>query len=747
MQIRLILIILTFALVLNGFSSRNETALNRKVEEIISSMTPEEKVGQMTQITLQAISAQQGTVNQMHQLDPAKMREAVTRYQVGSIINVYDKAHTLDQWHHVINSIQKLATEETRLGIPVLYGIDAIHGANYTVGATIFPQSIGMAATWNPDLVKSEGDITAFEVRASGIPWNFNPVLGVGRHPLWPRLFETYGEDPFLTATMGAAYIKGLEGNNNDISQPDKVASCMKHYLGYSFPLSGKDRTPAWIPERMMREIFLPPFRAAVKSGIHTVMLNSSEINGVPVHADPYLLTEVLRNELGFQGVIVTDWHDIINLYEREKIAESRKEAVRMSVMAGVDMSMVPYDFSFYDDLLELVQEGVIPESRLDESVRRILKLKLELGLFDRPFADASMKEKVGSAESQQVALQAARESLTLLKNENNILPLKKGMHLLVTGPTAASLARLNSGWTFTWQGNEESLYPAEKMTILEAVTEKAGSSNIKYAAGSDYDKTVDIDAAVAAAGQADAVLLCLGENAYCETPGNIDDLTLPQAQVDLAQALIGTGKPVVLVLAEGRPRLISRFADEVDAILMAYLPGLEGGPAIADVLFGDYNPSGKLPITYPRYAHALGNYDYKTSEATAPNQHNPQFPFGHGLSYTTFVYSNLKLDKTSFKNGDSLLVSVQVKNTGQREGREVVQVYVSDLVRSVTPPVRQLKGFSGVILKPGEEKTVHFTLTGKDLEYIGVNNKPVIEPGDFKIAVAGLSAYFRLLD
>ncbi len=717
--------------------------LDQRVDQLLRQMTLEEKVGQMTQVTIQVVSRK--SADGKHELDTARLYDTVVNHHVGSILNVDPGAYSLEHWHEIIRTIQDLATRKTRLGIPVIYGIDAIHGANYTRNATLFPQSIGMAATWNPELVRKEGEITALEVRASGIPWNFNPVLGVGRQPLWPRFFETYGEDPYLVSVLGAAYIKGLEGEDNDLSQPTRVAACMKHYLGYSFPLSGQDRTPAWIPERMLREIFLPPFRAATEAGVHTLMVNSSEINGIPVHASKTLLTDVLRKELGFRGVVVTDWYDVINLYEREKVAASRKEAARLALEAGIDMSMVPFDFSFYDDVLALVREGKISEARIDQSVRRILRLKFELGLFEHPYPDPNLKTQFASERSRRVALQAARESLTLLKNRHQVLPLARNIRVLVTGPTANSLARLNGGWSFTWQGGDESYYPPEKLTILEAIEQKLGKERVIYLPGADYDRTLDLPAVTRAASEVDAVILCLGEPAYCETPGNINDLYLPEAQYALARAVSGANVPVVLVLAEGRPRLIHPIVEQMDAILLAYLPGLEGGPAIAEVLFGEVNPSGKLPFTYPKFPNKLMCYDYKHSEIAKPNSYDPEFPFGFGLSYTRFAYSHLQLSKKILRPGDSLEIQVQVKNVGKRAGKEAVLLYLSDLVRSVTPPVQQLKRFAKVDLQPGEAQTVTFHLTEADLRFIGPDNRTISEAGEFRISVGGLSQTFRL--
>lgn len=720
-----------------------------QVDKLLAQMTLEEKVGQMTQVTIDVVSKDMPAPIQpgaRHQLDPAKLRTAITKYHVGSILNVMGSAYSVDHWHEIITQIQDVATRETRLKIPIIYGVDAIHGANYTTGATIFPQSLAMAATWNPGLMRRDGEITAYEVRASGIPWNFNPVLDIGRHPLWPRLFETFGEDPYLAATMGVAYVKGLEGEQNQINQKDKVAACLKHYLGYSFPLTGKDRTPAYIPEIMLREYFLPTFQAAVEAGAHTVMVNSSEINGVPVHASHYYLTELLRDELGFNGFVVSDWADIINLHTREKVAATPKEAVRQAVMAGIDMSMVPLDFSFYDHLLALVREGAVPMRRIDEAVGRILRVKFALGLFENPYPDKTLRSKFASAEFRAVALQAARESLVLLKNQNNLLPLAPSTKLLVTGPTADKLSVLNSGWTITWQGNEESLYPHEHHTILEALQEKFGKPNVTYVPGASFHEEVDVAAAVQAAQTAHAVILCLGEEAYCETPGNITDLSLPRAQLKLAQALQQTGKPVILVLAQGRPRLIREIEEKSAAIVAAFLPGMQGGTAIAEVLAGEVNPSGKLPITYPRHPNDLTLYDHKFSEQASEHQtYKPQFPFGFGLSYTTFAYSDLALDKTKLKPGEALTVSVTVKNTGTRAGQEIVQLYLTDLYASITPHNQRLKRFEKIPLAPGESKSVTFTLQPQDLAFIGRDHQPTIEAGEFKVAVGPLAQRFSL--
>ena len=724
-------------------SRETNPGTDRRVHDLLSRMTIEEKVGQMTQLTFAVVSKGSNGRN-ASEIDPVKLEDAIVKHHVGSIINVPESgAFSLDQWHSCLTQIQDVATKKTRLKVPILYGIDAVHGAAYTLGATIFPQPITQAAGWNVDLVEEIGRVTALEVRASGIPWNFYPVLDVGRQPLWPRLWETFGEDPFITTAMGVRYIKGLQGDG--FAAGDKVASCMKHYAGYSFPLNGKDRTPAWIDERMMREIFLPPFEAAVRAGSPTVMANSAEINGIPGHANHHLLTEVLKGEMKFKGFVVSDWEDIKRLHTRDRVADSPKEAVRLAVMAGVDMSMVPTDFSFYDLLLELVNEKRVPMGRIDDAVGRILKVKFDLGLFERPYPAPEMKSKFATKESAELNLRCAQESITLLKNDGAVLPLKKTAKVLVTGPTANKLSVLNSGWTITWQGDNETLYPKDKPTILQAVEAKLGKENVCYVEGAGFNAQVNAGAAVDSARNVDAVILCLGERAYCEIPGNIDDLTLDEAQLQLAEALAKTGKPIVLVLAEGRPRVINRIVGRIPAIVLAFLPGMEGGRAIADILFGDINPSGKLPITYPRYPNGLFTYDVKPLETYPGINYDPQWSFGYGLSYTSFEYLGLKLDRKSMKRGESIGVSVTVKNTGKISGKEVVQLYVNDEYGSVSRPVKQLKGFSKISLEPGEQKEVKFTLTAEDLSFIGLDNHRSVEPGAFKVMVGSMTAEFML--
>jgi beta-glucosidase len=729
----------------------------RAVEDLLARMTLEEKVGQMTQLEIGQITMGSGD---NVQLDLERLEKAVVKYGVGSILNVKDQALTVDKWHEILRGIQE-AARRTRLKIPVLYGIDSIHGASYVQGSTLFPQEIGMAATWNPVLMQRGAEVSAKETRAAGIPWTFSPVLDLGRQPLWPRFYETFGEDPYLAQVMGVAFVRGFEGM--DISSPDHAATSLKHYVGYSFPLNGRDRTPAWIPENYMREYFLPPFAAAVRAGAHTVMVNSAEVNGTPGHINYHLLTEVLKGELGFQGFVVSDWEDIKKLVSQWKVAADEKEATRMAVMAGIDMSMVPNDYSFSDLLVQLVKEGKVPMSRINDAVRRILRVKFELGLFENAMPDPALKVRFGTNESRAVALNAARQSMTLLKNENGVLPLAKNRKVLVTGPAAHSLIPLNNGWTYVWQGSEAALYPKDRPTILQAIEAKAGK-NVSYVPGTRFtrppgtpagstptsvEEEVDIQAAVRAARESDAVVLCLGEGSYTETPGNITDLTLGEPQLRLAEAIQATGKPVIIVLVEGRPRIISRIADGAKAILMAYNPGHEGGTAIADVLYGDYNPGGRLPFTYPRTANSLLAYDHKLFEVEETSfgnaAFNPQFEFGQGLSYTTYAYSDLRISRKQVPMNGGVNISVTVTNTGRRAGDETVILYVRDRVATLAPPGKRVRRFSKIHLEPGQARTLTYTLTRDDLSFIGADNKAVTEPGDFDVMVAGLTDSFTL--
>jgi beta-glucosidase len=712
-----------------------DPAVALKIKALVARMSLKEKIGQMTQLEIGMVSDGHGA--DIH-INPEKLKKAVVDYGVGSILNVSDEALPVERWHAIIGEIQSVAAS-TRLKIPVMYGIDTIHGATYVQGGTLFPQPLGMAATWNPRLMARGSAVAAAETRAAGIPWNFSPVLDVGRQPLWPRLYETLGEDVYLARVMGAATVRGYQGETTASNKT--VAACLKHYAGYSAPVTGHDRTPAAIPDVTMREYFLPTFATAVKAGALSVMVNSGSVNGIPGHENRALLTDVLRGEMGFDGVVVSDWEDIKKMVSVHRVAENEKEATRRAVLAGIDMSMVPSDYSFSDLLRELVEAGQVPVARIDQAVSRILLMKMRLGIFEDPLLGTKSGTAVGSPEARAVALDAARESITLLKNEGKVLPLKSGSRILVTGPTADSLVSLNNGWTLTWQGDKAALYPKDRPTILGAMKARFGADHVSYVPGASYDELAQLDEATKAAQSADVVLLCLGEMSYAETPGDIHDLNLPPAQIRLGEAMVASGKPVVLVLAEGRPRLIRTIADSVKGILMAYNPGLEGGTAIADILSGDVNPSGRLPITYPRYPDTLRPYDHTLSEDQDTNYgakaSSDQFSFGEGLSYTTFEYSGLSAAAAT--PGADTTVTVTVRNSGDRPGAEVVPLFVAQHVSRISPPVKRLRAFAKVVLSPGESQVVTFRLGRQDLAIVGPDLKWTTEAGTYTVLVGGL--------
>lgn len=724
-----------------------------RAEVILRRMTLEEKVGQMTQVTL-AVIAKGGWANEDGSLDPAEVKKAVLDHHVGSILNTTAHALPLETWHKVITQIQDEAAK-TRLKIPVIYGLDAIHGQTYTLNATLFPQNLAMAATRNPALTAAASKITAAELRASGVRWNFAPVLDIGRQPLWSRFAETYGEDVFIGTTMGTAAIRAYE--EDGLKNPTAVASCMKHYLGYSASRTGKDRTPIYLPEIEMREYYLPQFRAAVKAGSSTIMVNSSEINGTPVHASKYLLTDVLRKELKFQGVIVTDWEDIIRLHTIHRVAATPLDAVAMGVNAGIDMSMVPSDYSFYDLLIEAVKKGKVPVARIDDAVRRILLLKFKTNLFENAYPEKAAIDKFGDPSYLNVALQSARESMTLLQNNNSTLPLAKSVRVLVAGPSAQSISALNGCWSYTWQGKDENWYPADSKTILQAITDKLGADHVITSSGKGFDHLANYDtiALRQSAENADAIILCIGENAYAESPGNTRDLALPEQQSQLVKAAINTGKPVILVLTEGRPLFITHLAPSVKGILMAYWSGRKTAEAVADVLFGDYNPDGKLPFSYPKSMGELVLYDRKHTEEKREilnsdvtwDGYDPLFPFGHGLSYTSFSYGDIKLSATSMKGAQALKVSVTVTNTGSRQGKHTVELYSRDVYASITPSVKRLRGFEKIDLKPGETRAVNFTITRDDLAFVNAQLKTVTEPGEFELMIGDKKVSFTYAD
>jgi beta-glucosidase len=642
------------------------------------------------------------------------------------------------------------------IGIPCLYGIDQIHGCTYVADGTLFPQGVNMAATFNRELARRTGEITAYETRAAGIPWTFSPVMDMGRQPAWPRQWEGYGEDCYLGGEIGREVVKGLQGPDPNNVGSKNIAACLKHYMGYGVPANGLDRTPAIINDQDLREKQFAPFLEGFSAGALSIMTNSSTINGVNGVANPMLLTQWAKEELGWDGMIVTDWADITSLYERDHIASSYKEAVKMAINAGIDMAMVPSSWQFCIDLRELVEEGQVPMSRIDDAVRRILRLKFRLGLFDTPYTVKADYPDFAAAEFAKVSLTAAEESMVLLKNEANILPLPKGKKILVAGPNANTMRGLNGGWSYTWQGSGTEKFTERFNTILEALQNKFGKENIVYEPGVTYNETAfwteenepEIEKAVAAVAQADYIVVCIGENSYCETTGNIPNLFISPNQASLVKALAKTGKPVVIILNEGRPRVIADLVPMAGAIVNVMLPGNYGGDALANLLAGDVNFSGKLSYTYPSCCNGYTTYDYKVCEVRSTTEGaydyfantNIQWPFGYGLSYTEFGYDNLKTDKTSFTADDVLTFTVDVTNKGTMAGKESVLLYSSDLYASLMPDNRRLRAFEKISLQPGETKTVTLQIKGSDLSFVGIDGKWILEAGDFKIVVGDRS-------
>lgn len=713
----------------------------------LSGGIPDKDVMMKIYMRIQGIESQKG-----FQLSEAMLDSVIGKYKVGSILNVPNgKAQTVQKWQEIIKRIQEKSMEE--IGIPCIYGVDQIHGTTYTLGGTFFPQGVNMGATFNRELTRRGAEISAYETKAGSIPWTYAPVTDLGRDPRWPRVWENYGEDCYLNAEMGREAVLGYQGNDPNHIGDNSVAACMKHYMGYGVPVSGKDRTPSSITEQDMREKHFAPYLEMVKNGALSVMVNSAMNNGLPFHANYELLTEWLKNDLNWDGMIVTDWADINNLYSRDHIAKDKKEAIKLAINAGIDMSMDPYDWKFCTLLKELVEEGEVPMSRIDDAVRRVLRLKYRLNLFEKPYYDLKDFPLFGSAEHAAAALKAAEESLVLLKNTDGILPLAKGKKILLTGPNANSMRSLNGGWSYTWQGSNAEDCSEPYNTILEAFTNKFGAENIIYEAGVTYNEkgnwwdenAPEIEKAVAAAAQADYIVACIGENSYCETPGNLTDLTLSENQRNLVKALAKTGKPIILVLNEGRPRIIADIEPLSKAVVNVMLPGNYGGDALANLVAGDSNFSGKMPYTYPKEINSLITYDYKPCEHIGKQMEgaynydavvNVQWAFGYGLSYTTFAYSNLKVDKTSFTADDVLTFTVDMKNTGNRVGKESVLLFSSDLVASLTPDNRRLRAFDKVELQPGETKTVTLKVKGSDLAFVGYDGKWILEEGDFRMQV-----------
>ena len=719
-----------------------------KVESVLSKMSLKEKAGQLVQLN---ISVLEDATREA--LDPAKLDYVIGEQKVGSILNVmHDRAHSREETAAMVRRIQEKSMEA--IGIPCIYGLDMIHGATYLTDGSFYPQEVNLAATFNREYARMLGHAMAYETRAAQVPWVFSPVMDLGRDPRWPRLWESFGEDPYLQAEMAREETLALQGEDPNHVDQEHVAVSLKHFMGYGVPHTGKDRTPAYIAENDLREKFFAPFLACFRAGALTAMVNSASINGIPTHANAILLSGWVKEQLNWDGMLVTDWADIDNLYQRDHVAACKREAVAMGLNAGIDMIMDPYDPACVDDVVAVVEQGLVSKARLDDAVRRVLRLKVRLGLFDKPVWDASYPD-FASERFARESYAAALESEVLLKNEG-ILPLKENARLLVCGPNANSLRTLNGGWSYTWQGDADAFAP-QYHTILEAL--QARFSQVTWVPGVVYDgpdwqKDVEtgIQQAVNAARKSDVIICCVGENSYCETPGNMDDLNLSANQQDLVKALSATGKPIVLVLNEGRPRLISEIEPLASAVVDVMLPSNYGGDALAALLSGDENFSGRLPFTYSKHINALHTYDYKVSEhrETMEGSYNydavmdVQWPFGHGLSYTQFAYSDLQVNKSAFQAGDQLEISVKVTNTGQRAGKEAVLLYSSDLVASLIPDVKRLRGFEKVSLEPGQTQTVTFRIPASDLAFVGADGHWRLEEGDFRLSCGGLSAMIR---
>ena len=725
--------------------------IEQRVEATLKKMTLDEKVGQMLELNMDGmgkITVENG--KPVWKLNEQTLDTVISKWKIGSILNVpMSRATTIAQWQEWIRLIQKKSMKY--IGIPDIYGLDQNHGVTYTQGGTIFPQPINLGASFNIELARQMAEVTAYETRAGNCPWVYNPVLDLGRDPRWSRLWESFGEDAIVNARMAEAEINGYQGDDPNHIGKYKVATSVKHYFAYGAPFSGKDRTPAYISPAMLREKYFEPFKAAIKAGALTIMVNSGSINGVPVHSSYEYLTKWLKQDLNWDGMIITDWADINNLYTREHVAKDRKDAIRIAINAGIDMSMDPYNVDFCTLLKELVNEGKVKQERIDDAVRRILRLKYRLGLFDEPNTGGKGYEKFGSEEFANRALKSAEESEVLLKNDG-ILPLKKGCKILVTGPNANQMRCLNGGWTYSWQGSRVEDLAANYNTIFEALGNKYGKQNVILEQGVTYNEegqyfeenAPEIDKAVKAAANVDVIVACIGENSYCETPGNLTDLTLSENQRNLVKELAKTGKPIILILNEGRPRLITDIEPLAKGVIDIFLPGNYGADALANLMAGDANFSAKMPYTYPREINSLNTYDYKASEevGTMSGAYNYDakvslmWPFGYGLSYTKYEYSNLRVDKSTFNSDDVLTVTVDVKNVGDVDGKEPVLMYSSDLVASIVPDNKRLRSFTKVELKAGESKTVTFSLPARELAFVGADGKWIIEEGDFVIKI-----------
>ena len=739
---------------------KSDPKIEAQVEQTLKKLTLEEKIGQMMELVTDLFGA--NDKNGVFYIDEHKTDSILSRYKIGSILNAPNTcAPTAKQWEKYIAQIQKISMK--RIGIPCVFGLDQNHGSTYTQGGTLFPQNINVAASFNREIARRSAEATAYETRAVSVPWTYSPTVDLGRDARWPRIWENFGEDCYLSSEMGKAMVYGFQGEDPNNIDQYHIATSMKHFMGYGVPWTGKDRTPAYISPADLREKHFAPFLAGLQAGALTVMVNSASVNGVPMHANKEFLTGWLKEETGWDGVLITDWADINNLYTREMVAKDKKDALRIAINAGIDMIMEPYSCDACGYLVELVKEGKIPMSRIDDACRRVLRMKYRLDLFKNPTQKLKNYPKFGGEEFAKLALEGATESMVLLKNEGNILPLQHGKKILLTGPNANQMRCLNGGWSYTWQGHRADEFAGKYNTIYEAFCNEYGKENVILNQGVTYNEKgkyweenePQIQEAVAAAKDADVIVACIGENSYTETPGNLTDLWLSENQRNLVKALAQTGKPVILVLNEGRPRLIADIEPLAQGIINILIPGNMGGDALANLVSGKSNFSGKMPYTYPKEINSLANYDFKKSEEVGTMEGaydynakiTQQWGFGYGLSYTTYKYSNLKVSQSDFRHGDIIKVSVDVKNTGKVAGKESVLLFSSDLIASVVPDGRRLRAFDKVELQPGETKTMTFELKADDLAFVGWNGKWRLEEGDFKLMIADQSADIHCTD
>ena len=739
---------------------KSDPKIEAQVEQTLKKLTLEEKIGQMMELVTDLFGA--NDKNGVFYIDEHKTDSILSRYKIGSILNAPNTcAPTAKQWEKYIAQIQKISMK--RIGIPCVFGLDQNHGSTYTQGGTLFPQNINVAATFNREIARRSAEATAYETRAVSIPWTYSPTVDLGRDARWPRIWENFGEDCYLSSEMGKAMVYGFQGEDPNNIDQYHIATSMKHFMGYGVPWTGKDRTPAYISPADLREKHFAPFLAGLQAGALTVMVNSASVNGMPMHANKDILTGWLKEETGWDGVLITDWADINNLYTREMVAKDKKDALRIAINAGIDMIMEPYSCDACGYLVELVKEGKIPMSRIDDACRRVLRMKYRLDLFKNPTQKLKNYPKFGGEEFAKLALEGATESMVLLKNEGNILPLQHGKKILLTCPNANQMRCLDGGWSYTWQGHRADEFAGKYNTIYEAFCKEYGKENVILNQGVTYNEKgkyweenePQIQGAVAAAKDADVIVACIGENSYTETPGNLTDLWLSENQRNLVKALAQTGKPVILVLNEGRPRLIADIEPLAQGIINILIPGNMGGDALANLVSGKSNFSGKMPYTYPKEINSLANYDFKKSEEVGTMEGaydynakiTQQWGFGYGLSYTTYKYSNLKVSQSDFRHGDIIKVSVDVKNTGKVAGKESVLLFSSDLIASMVPDGRRLRAFDKVELQPGETKTMIFELKADDLAFVGWNGKWRLEEGDFKLMIADQSADIHCTD